>query len=111
MTEYSIDELKIGSQDDMLANATKINKGEINMGNNINQAIENIIALYERGGNPQQIMQGMMQNNTQMGQIRNQLQNMAQGRSPMEFILQIAKQNGVSEKNLQGIARILGAKK
>lgn len=78
--------------------------------NDINQAIENIIALYERGGNPQQVMQSMMQRNSQMGQMQTQLQNMAQGRSPKEFLLQLAKQNGVSEKNLQGLARILGAK-
>ena len=78
------------------------------MYNNINQAIENIIALYERGGNPQQVMQTMMQRNTQVGQMQTQLQNMAQGRSPKEFLMQLARQNGVSEKNLQGISRILG---
>lgn len=76
----------------------------------INQAIENIIALYDRGGNPQQVMQSMMQRNGQVGQMQAQLQNMAQGRSPREFILQLARQNGVSEKNLQGLSRILGGK-
>ena len=78
--------------------------------NDINQSIENIIALYERGGNPQQVMQTMMQRNSQIGQMQNQLQNMAQGRSPKEFLLQLARQNGVSEKNLQGLSRILGGK-
>lgn len=76
----------------------------------INQRIERIIALYNSGGNPQQIMQNMMQQNPQMGQMQTQMQNMAQGRSPKEFILQMAKQNGVSEKNIEGLARILGAK-
>ena len=80
------------------------------MYNDINQTIENIIALYERGGNPQQIMQNMMNKNSQIGQFQTQLQNMAQGRSPRDFLLQLARQNGVSEKNLQGLARILGAK-
>ena len=78
--------------------------------NDINQSIENIIALYERGGNPQQVMQTMMQRNSQIGQMQNQLQNMAQGRSPKEFLLQLARQNGVSEKNLQGLSRILGGR-
>ena len=77
----------------------------------LNATIERIIAMYDKGGNPQQIMQNMMQQGTPIGQMQSQMQNMAQGRSPMEFILQIAKQNGVSEQNLQGIARILGAKK
>lgn len=77
----------------------------------INQSIQQIIALYDSGGNPQQVMQQLMGQNNQIGQMQSQLQNMAQGRSPMEFIMQIAKQNGVNEQNLQGIARILGAKK
>ena len=78
--------------------------------NDINQAIENIVALFDKGGNPQQVMQSMMQKNSQVGQMQTQLQNMAQGRSPKDFLLQLAKQNGVSEKNLQGLARIFGAK-
>lgn len=79
--------------------------------NDLNAIIERIIAMYDSGGNPQQIMQNMMQQGTPIGQMQSQMQNMAQGRSPMEFIMQIARQNGVSEQNLQGIARILGAKK
>ena len=46
-----------------------------------------------------------------MGQMQTQMQNMAQGRSPKEFILQMAKQNGVTDKNIEGLARILGANK
>lgn len=76
----------------------------------INQTLERIIALYNSGGNPQQVMQQMMQKNPQVGQMQSQLQNMAQGRNPAEFILQLAKQNGASEQNLQGLAKILNAK-
>lgn len=76
----------------------------------INQRLEQIIRFYDSGGNPQQVMQQMFQQNPQMNQMQTQMQNMAQGRSPKDFILQMAKQNGVNEKNLQGIARILGAK-
>lgn len=76
----------------------------------INQTLERIIALYNSGGNPQQVMQQMMQKNPQVGQVQSQLQNMAQGRTPAEFILQLAKQNGASEQNLQGLAKILNAK-
>lgn len=77
----------------------------------INQTLEQIIRFYDSGGNPKQVMQTMMQQNPQMNQMQTQMRNMAQGRSPKDFILQIAKQNGVSEQNLQGLARILGAKK
>lgn len=78
--------------------------------NDINATLERIIAMYDNGGNPQQLMQIMMRQGTPIGQMQSQMQNMAQGRSPMEFIMQMARQNGVSEQNLQGIARILGAK-
>lgn len=76
----------------------------------INQTIENIIALYDSGGNPQQIMHNMMQQGTPIGQMQTQIKNMAQDRSPQDFILQIARQNGVNEQNLQGLLRMLGSK-
>lgn len=76
----------------------------------INQTIEQIIALHDSGGDPQQVMQQMLQKNPRINQMQTQMQNMAQGRSPKDFILQIAKQNGVSEHNLQGILRILEKK-
>lgn len=77
----------------------------------INQILEQIIAFYNSGGNPKQIMKQMVWQNSQLTQMQTQMENMAQGKTPQEFILQIAKDNGVSEQNLQGIARILGAKK
>ena len=80
------------------------------MSNNINYVIEQIIAMYDKGANPKQFMQSMMQQTPQMGQMQSQLQNMAQGRNPNEFLIQLAKQNGVSEKNLQGLSRILSGK-
>ena len=76
----------------------------------INQTIERIIALYDRGGNPQQVMQQMFQKNPQISQMQTQMQNMAQGRTPKEFILQIARQNGISQQNIEGLTRILSAK-
>lgn len=78
--------------------------------NDLNSTLEQIIALHDKGGNPQQVIQGMIQNGTPMGQMQSQLKNMAQGRAPKEFLLQMARQNGVSEQNIQGLTRILGAK-
>lgn len=77
----------------------------------INQTIERIIALHDSGGDPKQMMQNMMQQGSPVSQMQTQLQNMAQGRSPQEFLVQLCKQNGVSEANLQGLSRILGGKK
>lgn len=77
--------------------------------NDINNVLSQIIALHDSGGNPQQVM-GMIAQNGNINQMKSQMQNMAQGRTPAEFILQIARQNGANEQNLQGLARILGVR-
>lgn len=78
--------------------------------NNINQMIENVINFYNSGGNPNEFMQSIIRNNPDINMFNTQLKNMAQGKNMTEFLLQLAKQNGVNEKNLEGLARILGAK-
>ena len=76
--------------------------------NDINTTIENIIKFHDSGGNPQSLMQNMMQQNSGIGQVQTQLQNMSKGRAPKEFLIQYARQSGVSEQNIQGLLRILG---
>lgn len=80
------------------------------MNNNINQMIENVINFYNSGGNPNEFMQSIIRNNPNINMFNTQLKNMAQGKNMTEFLLQLAKQNGVNERNLEGLARILGAK-
>lgn len=80
------------------------------MNNNINQMIENVINFYNSGGNPNEFMQSIIRNNPNINMFNTQLKNMSQGKNMTEFLLQLAKQNGVNEKNLEGLARILGAK-
>lgn len=76
--------------------------------NDINNMLQQIIQFYNSGRNPQELMQRFMPNNLE--QMKQKMQNMAQGRSPAEFIMQLARQNGASEQNLQGLAQILGVK-
>lgn len=77
----------------------------------INQTLERIIALYDSGGDPNKIMQSMYQQHPNISQMNIQYQNMAQGRSTTEVLMQLAKQGGVNQKNLEGLARILGVNK
>lgn len=77
----------------------------------LNQMIERIVALYDSGGNPNQFMQQIVQRQLPINQMATQYNNMKQGRSNAETIMQLAKQSGVvSEQNLQGLARILKIK-
>lgn len=70
--------------------------------------LEQIIQFYNSGRNPQELMQRFVPNNLE--QMKQKMQNMAQGRSPAEFIMQLARQNGASEQNLKGILNIVSKK-
>lgn len=76
--------------------------------NQINQNIDAIINMANSNRNPQQIMQMIMQNNPQFRQMMEQVKNMAQGRTPQEFIGQIAKQNGVDQNRIDQLMKIIG---
>ena len=62
--------------------------------------------MRNAGQNPQMIMQMLLQRNPQYQQLLTQMQNMAQGRNPRDFIMQLAKQNGVSEQNINAIRQM-----
>ena len=81
----------------------------------INQRAEMIINMANNGINPQSVMQQMMSNgfNAQSPQYNTamtQMRNMAGGRSMPEFYIQILKQNGLTEQNAQGLAKLMGIK-
>ena len=76
----------------------------------INQTIERIIALHDSGGNPSQFMQTIMSQNPSINQYSSQLTNMSKGMTKPQFYLQLARQGGVSEQNIKGLARIMGVK-
>lgn len=76
--------------------------------NDINSVIQNIIQLKNSGRNPQAILQMMMQSNPQMQQYMAVFKNMSNGKSPQEFITQLAKQNGVNEQNMQALSQMFG---
>ena len=76
----------------------------------INTTIQNILSFKNRGGNPQQLLQMLMAQNPEVHNMINRVQNMAQGRNPQEFLAQLAKQNGVSEQNLQAILSLFNKK-
>lgn len=85
------------------------------MMNDINQRVEAILNLANSGGNPQMMMQQMMSrgfnsNTQQLNSAFNQMKNMANGRSMPEFYIQMLKQNGLNDKNAEGLAKLLGVK-
>lgn len=76
--------------------------------NNLNQNIDAIINMANAKRNPQQVMQMLIQQNPQIKQMMTQIQNMANGRTPKEFITQLAQQNGVSQDRIDQLMQIIG---
>lgn len=76
----------------------------------INQIFSQIIHLYNNKGNPNAMMQNLYKQNPNINQFSTQFNNMMQGKSRPEAYMQIAKQLGLNEANMQGLAQMLGVK-
>lgn len=72
--------------------------------NQLNSMLQNIAMAKKQGKSPQMIMNMMLQQNPQLQQTLTQLKNMSNGRNPKDFIMQMARQNGVEEATLSIIS-------
>ena len=79
---------------------------KMNNGYDVNQALQNLIAMKNSGKSPQMVLQMIMQQNPQVGQLMTQFRNMSNGRKPRDFITQLARQNGVSDQNISAIQQM-----
>ena len=79
----------------------------LNNKNNFNQSqhnpINDMLNFLNNGGNSQQIFNQMFANNPQLKMLQT-IQN------PREMVMQIAKQRGIDMKQVEELARKLGAK-
>lgn len=71
-----------------------------------------ILISMMNGGNPQQMLQNAMMNNSKNNQMATQLQNSIQssGMTSEQYAIQFFKQRGISEQQVREIARRFGAK-
>ena len=76
------------------------------MQNGINEQIQAIMSLKQRGMQPQQVMQMMFQQNPQLQQQMQTVKNMMNGKNPREFVTQLAKQNGANEQSMQMLKQL-----
>lgn len=79
------------------------------MNNDINARIQAIMQLKQKGLTPQSAMQMLMQRNPNYKLAMQRLNNMAQGRNMKDFVMQLARQNGVNQENLQAIQSLFGS--
>ena len=74
---------------------------------NPNQALQEIIGIANNGGNPQMLMQALMQKNPKYNQAMEQIKNMANGMPMNEFVMQLAKQRGIDPNTLSQLQRLI----
>lgn len=78
--------------------------------NNGQNPIQMLMQFMNGGGTPEQVMQMIMQRNPNIQQTMTQFKNMSNGKSPREMVMQLAKQQGIDTKQVEELARRLGAK-
>ena len=80
------------------------------MNNNNNNPIQMVMSFMESGGNPQVLAQQIVNQNPQMVQMISQVKNMAGNKTPKEFAMQLAKQNGMNQKQIENLFNKMGSK-
>lgn len=74
------------------------------------EVINTLMMLLNNGNNPEEIVKTMSKNNPGLAQLLQVYEAQAKGMSPKDFVLQIAKQNGIDPNLLLQIARKFGLK-
>lgn len=72
----------------------------------INDFIQQAAQAQKRGVDPNAIMAQMIQKNPNIRILQQRVENMAQGRTPQEFIMQLARQNGATDQSAQMLAQM-----
>lgn len=76
----------------------------------MNNNIFNIINMIRMAKNPEQIMQSAINQNPQMANIISQVKNSTQGANPKQVAMQMARQKGISEKEIMDMYNFLNGK-
>lgn len=74
------------------------------------EVINTLMMLLNNGNNPEEIVKTMSKNNPGLAQLLQVYEAQAKGMSPKDFVLQLAKQNGIDPNLLLQTARKFGLK-
>lgn len=78
--------------------------------NDLNQKLERIIALYDSKGDPNVLLNQMVNSSVipQFKELEMQFNNMTQGKDRKSAYIELAQEYGISQRNIEGLKRILG---
>lgn len=74
------------------------------------EVINTLMMLLNNGNNPEEIVKTMSKNNPGLAQLLQVYEAQAKEMAPRDFVLQIAKQNGIDPSLLLQTARKFGLK-
>lgn len=72
--------------------------------------LDGLMQFLNGGGDPQKLVEQILQQNPQARQFMQQIKNTANGRSPKEMALQLAKQKGIDPDQLTQMVDKVGRK-
>ena len=72
--------------------------------------LDGLMQFLNGGGDPQKLVEQILQQNPQARQLMQQIKNTANGRSPKEMALQLAKQKGIDPDQLIQMVNKVGRK-
>ena len=70
--------------------------------------VNNFYQMTRNGADAKVVAQQIIMGNPQMRTMYEQMMNMSNGMSPQQFVMQYAKQNGISEADVVNTARNIG---
>lgn len=86
-----------------------LNNTTIHPMNNNNPA-QAMMQFLNRGGDPRQLANDILQKNPQIKQVMEQMHNVTGGQHPKEIAMQLAKQRGIDPSQIMQIAKKMGLK-
>lgn len=69
-----------------------------------------MLQFLNNGGNPQQLAEQILQQNPQAQQVLQQMRQQANGQSPKDIALQLARQRGIDPSQIMQVASKMGLK-
>lgn len=69
-----------------------------------------MLQFLNNGGNPQQLAEQILQQNPQAQQVLQQMRQQANGQSPKDIALQLARQRGIDPSQIMQVANKMGLK-
>lgn len=73
--------------------------------------IMQFLQFFQQAQNPQQVLMQLMQRNPKYKQVLSQVQNSTNGANYKDIVLNVARQQGISENQVMGMFNMLNTRR